>query len=73
MGQLACSARYSVARINSSLLTTTLYSSVITTLVYKDAKYSVLFMMSHPSSIVFCIYSTFDNFQISAPDTFLVM
>jgi hypothetical protein len=36
--------RYSVVPINSSLLTTTLYSSVITTLVYNDTKYSVAFM-----------------------------
>jgi hypothetical protein len=42
---LAYSVRYSAVPINSSLLTITLYFSVITTLVYNDTKYSVPFMM----------------------------
>jgi len=33
-----------LVQINSSMLITTLYSSVITTLVYNDTKYLVLFM-----------------------------
>jgi hypothetical protein len=41
---LVCSVTQSVVPINSSLLTVTLYSSVITTLVYNDTKYSVPFM-----------------------------
>jgi hypothetical protein len=40
MRHLVYSVRYSVVPINSSLLTITLYSSVITTLVYNDTKYS---------------------------------
>jgi hypothetical protein len=44
MRHLVYSVRYSVVPINSSLLTTTLYSSVITTPVYNDTKYSVPFM-----------------------------
>jgi hypothetical protein len=38
------SVRYSVVQINPSLLTMTLYSSVIMTFFYDDMKYSVLFM-----------------------------
>jgi hypothetical protein len=41
---LVYSVRYSVVPINSALLTVTLYSSVITTLVYNDTKYSVPFV-----------------------------
>jgi len=37
-------ARYSVVPINSTLLIITLYSSVITTPVYNDTKYSVLLL-----------------------------
>jgi hypothetical protein len=44
MRHLIFSVRYSVVPINSSLLTITLYSSVTTTLVYKDTKYPVSFM-----------------------------
>jgi hypothetical protein len=44
--------RFSVVTINSSLLTITLQSSVITTLVYNDTKYSVPFMTLEPSSPV---------------------
>jgi hypothetical protein len=44
MRNLVYSVRYSVVPINSSLLTITLYSSVITTLVYNDTKYSVRFI-----------------------------
>jgi hypothetical protein len=36
---LVYNVRYSVVPINSSLLTITLYSSVITTLVYNNTKY----------------------------------
>jgi hypothetical protein len=36
--------RFPVVPINPSLLTITLYSSVITTLVYNDTKYSVPFV-----------------------------
>lgn len=35
---------YSVAPINSALLTTILYTSVSTTLIYDDTEYSVRFM-----------------------------
>ena len=42
---LEVGVRYSVLLINSLLLTITLHSSVITTLVYNDTKYSVLCMM----------------------------
>jgi hypothetical protein len=44
MGHLVYSVRYSVAPINSSLLTITLHCSVITTPFYDDTKYSVPFM-----------------------------
>jgi hypothetical protein len=40
----AYNIRYSVVPINFSLLSITLYPSVITTLVYNDTKYSVPFM-----------------------------
>jgi hypothetical protein len=40
MRHLVYNVRYSAVPINSSLLTITLYSSVITTLVYNDTKYS---------------------------------
>jgi hypothetical protein len=40
MQHLVYSVRYSVVLINFSLLITTLYSSVITTLVYNDKKIS---------------------------------
>jgi hypothetical protein len=42
MRHLVYNVRYSVVPIDSSLLTITLYSSVITTLVYNDAKFSPL-------------------------------
>jgi hypothetical protein len=51
---LACSVQHSVVPINSSLLTVTLYSSLITTLVYNDIKYSFPFMTLWPGSNVFC-------------------
>jgi hypothetical protein len=38
-GTLVYSIRYSMVPINSSLLTITLYSLVITTLVYNNIKY----------------------------------
>jgi len=42
---LVCNFRYSVARINTSLLAITLHSSVkTTTIVYNDTKHSVPFM-----------------------------
>jgi hypothetical protein len=41
---LVYNVRYSAVPINFSLLTTTLYSLLITTLVYNDKKYSVPFM-----------------------------
>jgi hypothetical protein len=44
MRRLVYNVRYSAVAINSSLLTTTLYSSVITTLVYNDTEYSVPFI-----------------------------
>jgi hypothetical protein len=44
MQHLIHSVIYSVVPINSSLLTITLLCSVITTLIYNDDKYSVLFM-----------------------------
>jgi hypothetical protein len=44
MRHLDYSLRYSVAQINSSLLTITIYSSVITTLAYNDTQCSVPFM-----------------------------
>jgi hypothetical protein len=44
MRHLAYTVRYSVVQMNSSLLTITLYSLVITTLVYNDTNYSVPFM-----------------------------
>jgi hypothetical protein len=53
MRHLVCSVRYSVAPVNSSLLTTALHSSV-TTLVYNDTKYSVPFVTFEPSSTVVC-------------------
>ena len=40
MRHLVYNVRYSVVSINSSLLTITLYSSVITILVYNDTKHS---------------------------------
>ena len=52
MRHLVHNVRCSVLPINSSLLTTTLYCSVITTLVQKDTKYSVPFMTLQPSSTV---------------------
>jgi hypothetical protein len=52
MRHLVYSVRYPVLPINSSLLTITLYYSVITTLVYNDTKYSVPFMTLQPSSTV---------------------
>jgi hypothetical protein len=54
---LICSVRYSVVPIKSSLLTRTLYSSVRTTLVYNDIKYSVPFMILEPSSTIFTLRS----------------
>jgi hypothetical protein len=42
-----------VVSINSSLLTITLHSSVITTLVYNDTQYSVPFMTLLPGSTVY--------------------
>jgi hypothetical protein len=44
MRHLIYNVRDSVVPINSSLLNITLYSSVIKTLVYNDAKYPVPFM-----------------------------
>jgi hypothetical protein len=44
MRYLVYSVRYFVVPINPSLLAIALYSSVITTLVYNDTKYSVPFM-----------------------------
>jgi len=44
MRYLAYNVRYSVVPINSSPLIVTLFSSVITTLVYNDTKCSVPFM-----------------------------
>jgi hypothetical protein len=41
---LAYTVRYSVVPTNSSLLTITLYSSVVTKLVYNDTRYSVPLM-----------------------------
>jgi hypothetical protein len=49
MRHLAYSVKYSVVPINSSPLTVTLYSSVITILIYNDTKYSVPFMTLQPS------------------------
>jgi hypothetical protein len=40
MRYLAYNVRYSVIPVNSSLLTVTLYSSVITTVVYNDTIFS---------------------------------
>jgi hypothetical protein len=42
-----------VVTINSSLLTTTLYSSIITTPVYNDTKHSVTFMTLQLSTAMF--------------------
>ena len=53
MQHLAYNVRYSVMSINSSLLTTTLFSSVITTLVYNDTQYSAPFMTLWQSSTVY--------------------
>jgi hypothetical protein len=50
MRHLAYNVRYSVVPINSLLLTIILHSSVRTTLVYKDTKYSAPFMALQPSS-----------------------
>jgi hypothetical protein len=54
-------SRYSVVPINSSLLTITLYSSVIMTLVYNNTKYPVPFMVLQPSLTVlqFCLSVSF--------------
>jgi hypothetical protein len=50
---LAYKVRYSVVPVNSSLLTITILSSVITTLVYNDRKYSVPFMTLYRSWTAF--------------------
>jgi len=50
MRHLVYNVRYSVVSVNSSSLTTTYHSSVITTLVYNDTKYSVSFITLYPSS-----------------------
>ena len=50
MRHLVYSVRYAVVPINSSLLTTTLYSSVITTFVHNNTRYLVPFMTLQPSS-----------------------
>jgi hypothetical protein len=53
----AYSLIYSVAQINSSLLTITLYSSVITTLVYNDTNYSIPFItLLSGSTVLPCYY-----------------
>jgi hypothetical protein len=53
MRHVVYSDRHFVVQINSSLLTKTLYSLVITTLVYNDTKYSVLFMTLQPGSNIY--------------------
>jgi hypothetical protein len=53
MWHLAYKVRRSVVPINSSLLTITLYSSVITALFYSNTKYSVPLMTLQPSSTVY--------------------
>jgi len=52
MRHLVYDVRYFVVPIISSLLTITLYYSVITTLVYSDTKYSAPFMTLQLNSIV---------------------
>jgi len=47
--------RYSVVPINSTLFTLTLYSMVITLLIYNDTKYSVPLMTLQPSSIILTV------------------
>jgi len=71
MRYLVYSVRYSVVPINSSLLTVTLYYSVMTAPVYNDTKYSVpcLFVCTttHPSLKAYCaILVRRSNFRYQA-------
>jgi len=59
MRHLVYNIRFSVVPINSSLWTTTLYSSVITTLVYNEAKCSVCFWRD---SFQWAMVSSFTRF-----------
>jgi len=52
MRYLVYNVTHPVVPTNLSMWTITLYSSVITTLVYNDTKYSVPFMMLQPNSTV---------------------
>jgi purine-cytosine permease-like protein len=70
MPHLTNSVRYSLVPSKSSLLTTTLFFSVIATLVLNDTKYSVPFMTLQQSSTVYWSLVVFHSyFAVRKVDT----